>query len=244
MLERKLEMRKPRLPQGLRVYAVGDVHGRADLLTQIFEMIDADLKHFPAHRSLQIFLGDYIDRGPDSRAVIDLLIERSRLHETICLKGNHEEILLDVLKNPASFRDWSGLGGVATLMSYGIVPNQDIRGNDGLELVESLRRAVPSSHLRFLNELKCSFSCGEFFFVHAGVKPGIPLDAQNEDDLLWIRSEFLGSSVDFGKYVVHGHTPVMQPDIRPNRINIDTGAYATGKLTLLAIEGDGMLVLT
>jgi serine/threonine protein phosphatase 1 len=234
---------RPRLPEGVRIYAIGDVHGRANLLTQIFELIDADLEHFPPSRNLQVFLGDYVDRGTESRAVIDLLLERGCSHETIFLKGNHEAIMLDFLDRARGFGAWRSLGGAATMMSYGVAPNLGKLGND-IDLVRPLKLAMPTSHLRFLRNLKCSFTCGDYFFVHAGVRPGVPLEAQKEDDLLWIRNDFLDTSEYLGKFIVHGHTPVECPDIRSNRINIDTGAYATGNLTLLSIEKDRMLVLT
>jgi serine/threonine protein phosphatase 1 len=235
---------KPRLPEGVRVYAIGDVHGRADLLQSMLTVIDADLARSPVRRAIQVFLGDYVDRGPDSRAVIDLLIDRSRSHEIVCLKGNHEVFLLEVLKDPARLQEWRHFGGLLTLVSYGITPpSMNPTAEEQHELIERLARALPAEHLRFLQQLPSSFTCGDFFFVHAGVKPGIALERQQDQDLLWIREEFLNSERRFGKYVVHGHTPVRTPDIRSNRINIDTGAYATGNLTLLTIQGDSLLAI-
>lgn len=232
---------KPRLPDGVRIYAIGDVHGRADLLQSLLTVIDADLAHSAPERAIQVFLGDYVDRGPDSRAVLDLLIARSKSHETVCLKGNHEVFLLEVLNDPARLREWGHYGGLLTLVSYGVNPTMNPAEEDQIELIEALRRALPAEHLAFLQQLPSSFVCGDFFFVHAGVKPGVALSHQKEEDLLWIREEFLESERRFGKYIVHGHTPVSAPDIRPNRINIDTGAYATGNLTLLTIQGDSLL---
>ena len=234
---------KPRLPDGLRIYAIGDVHGRADLLQSLLTVIDADLARSAPERAIQVFLGDYVDRGPDSRAVIDLLIERSKSHETVCLKGNHEVFLLEVLKDPARLEEWRRYGGLLTLVSYGINPTMNPTPEQQIELIEGLRRALPPEHLSFLQQLRPSFACGDFFFVHAGVKPGVALERQKEEDMLWIREEFLESERRFGKYVVHGHTPVSVPDIRSNRINIDTGAYATGNLTLLTIQGDSLLAI-
>ncbi|GLR98492.1 MULTISPECIES: metallophosphoesterase family protein [Bradyrhizobium] len=234
---------KPRLPDGIRVYAIGDVHGRADLLQSLLTVIDVDLAHSAPQRAIQVFLGDYVDRGPDSRAVLDLLIARSKSHETVCLKGNHEVFLLEVLKDPARLQEWRHYGGLLTLVSYGITPTMNPSAEQQVELIEGLRRALPPEHLAFLQQLRSSFTCGDFFFVHAGVKPGIPLDRQKDEDLLWIREEFLASEERFGKYIVHGHTPVSAPDIRPNRINIDTGAYATGNLTLLTIQGDSLMAI-
>lgn len=234
---------KPRLPDGVRIYAIGDVHGRADLLQSLLTAIDADLARSAPRRAIQVFLGDYVDRGPDSRAVLDLLIERSKTHETVCLKGNHEVFLLEVLRDPARLQEWRHYGGLLTLVSYGISPTMNPTAEEQVELIEGLRRALPPEHLAFLQQLRSSFVCGDFFFVHAGVKPGVALDRQKDEDLLWIREEFLESERRFGKYVVHGHTPVSAPDIRPNRINIDTGAYATGNLTLLTIQGDSMMAI-
>lgn len=231
---------KPRLPDGTRVYAIGDVHGRADLLQSLLTVIDADLARSPPERAIQVFLGDYVDRGPDSRAVLDLLIERSKSHETVCLKGNHEIFLLEVLKDTARLQEWRHYGGLLTLVSYGIIPTMNpLRGRAG-GMIEGLKRAIPTEHLAFLEQLPSSFACGDIFFVHAGIKPGVALDRQRDEDMLWIREEFLNSQERFGKYVVHGHTPVSAPDIR---INIDTGAYATDNLTLLTIQGDSLLAV-
>lgn len=234
---------KPRLPDGIRIYAFGDIHGRADLLKQMFTVIDADIARSPIERPIEVYLGDYIDRGPYSGATLDLLIERSDAHETVCLKGNHEAFFLDVLDDPSKLDSWRQFGGLQTLMSYGIQPSLTPDNAEQIQLVSTLNQVLPNSHLKFLRELQPCFMCGDFFFAHAGVRPGIPLNEQQEADLLWIRNEFLDSEEDFGKFVVHGHTPVREPDVRANRINIDTGAYATGRLTLLTIQGSSMLAL-
>jgi serine/threonine protein phosphatase 1 len=237
-LASSLRTARPRIPSGRRIYAVGDVHGRADLLAPLLARIDADLKAYPIAKSVQVFLGDYIDRGPHSREVLDLLVARRRQHTMLCLKGNHEAYAAKFLRNPAIWSDWRHVGGINTLQSYGVrAPASD----DPKELQEAstaFRKALPDSHLHFLNGLAVSFTCGNFFFAHAGVRPGIPLRQQRQQDLLWIREDFLLHEEDFGKIVVHGHTPAKEPDIRPNRINIDTGAYATGRLTCLLIQGD------
>ena len=234
---------QPRLPDGIRVYAVGDIHGRADLLNQMFAVIDADLASSPVSRSIEVYLGDYVDRGPYSGDTLDLLIERCHIREAVCLKGNHEAYLLEVLRDPTKLEEWQQFGGLQTLMSYGIQPSLYPDAAEQIELIRMLIKAMPGRHLKFLRSLKPSFVCGDFFFVHAGVRPGISLKEQEEADLLWIRDDFLESKANFGKYIVHGHTPVREPDIRPNRINIDTGAYATGNLTLLRIQGSSMLAL-
>jgi serine/threonine protein phosphatase 1 len=233
----------PRLPGGVRIYAFGDIHGRADLLKKMFTVIDADISRSPVERPIEVYLGDYVDRGPYSRETLDLLIERSRSRETVCLRGNHEAYYLDVLRDPAKLDAWRQIGGLQTLMSYGVQPSLNPSAAEQVELIGALKAAMPPGHMRFLENLKPSFLCGDFFFVHAGVRPGIPLNEQQEHDLLWIRDEFLNSEEDFGKFIIHGHTPVREPDIRANRANIDTGAYATGNLTLLTIQGSSMLAL-
>jgi len=243
LLRSRKVVKPPRLPEGIRIYAFGDIHGRADLLKDMFTVIDADLARSPPNRPIEVYLGDYIDRGPHSGPTLDLLIERSFKRETVFLKGNHEACLLEVLREPAKFDEWRNFGGLQTLMSYGIQPTLNPSAAEQDDLIRRLKEAMPSDHLAFLQGLKPSFTCGDFFFVHAGVRPGIPLPDQQESDLLWIRDEFLDSEENFGKYIVHGHTPVREPDIRPNRINIDTGAYATGNLTLLTIQGSRMLAL-
>jgi serine/threonine protein phosphatase 1 len=234
---------KPRVPAGRRIYAIGDVHGRADLLSDLFVRIDDDLKARPAADALQVLLGDYIDRGPNSREVIDLLIARQRQHDVVFLKGNHEECALRFLSDPAVLSEWQNMGGLNTLLSYDAMPT---RRNDPQwqhEASSALRSAIPDSHRRFLGGLPVSFTCGDFFFVHAGARPGIPLQRQLQRDLLWIRDDFLLHEEDFGMVVVHGHTPIYEPEIRWNRINIDTGAYATGRLTCLVLEGDHVGIL-
>jgi serine/threonine protein phosphatase 1 len=236
-------VKQPRLPEGIRVYAFGDIHGRSDLLREMFTVIDADMARNPVSRAVEVFLGDYIDRGPDSADTLDLLIERSLYRETVFLKGNHEAYFLEVLRDPTKLEDWRQFGGLQTLMSYGIQPSLNPDAAEQTDLIRALIEVMPGDHLRFLQSLKPSFLCGDFFFVHAGVRPGIPLKEQQENDLLWIRNEFLDSDENFGKFIVHGHTPVREPDIRPNRINIDTGAYATGNLTLLTIQGSSMLTV-
>ncbi len=236
-------VKPPRLPEGIRIYAFGDIHGRSDLLKEMFAVIDADIAQNPVSRPIEVFLGDYIDRGPDSAHTLDLLIERGLGREMVFLKGNHEAFLLELLRDPTKLEDWRQFGGQQTLMSYGVQPTLNPDSVEQADLIRALTEVMPSDHLRFLEALKPSFVCGDFFFVHAGVRPGISLKEQQESDLLWIRNEFLDSDEDFGKFIVHGHTPVQKPDIRPNRINIDTGAYATGNLTLLTIQGSRMLPL-
>jgi serine/threonine protein phosphatase 1 len=234
--ELRVQRRRPSLPAGLRIYSVGDVHGRLDLLDKLLSRVDADIALRPAVRPVFVFLGDYIDRGPCSRETIDRLLERRETNECVFLKGNHEQIAIKCLSNPGLFNQWLRLGGVETLASYGITLGKLVNRKKVVELQTSFHRALPPAHFRFFRDQQTSFACGDFFFAHAGVKPGVELSRQTENDLLWIREEFLTSSEDFGKIVVHGHTPTHEIEIRPNRINIDTGAYATGRLTCLVID--------
>jgi len=233
----------PRTPDDLRIYAVGDIHGRADLLAQLFACIDADAAAYPAPKTIEVFVGDYIDRGPQTREVLDMLVARSRIRRMVCLKGNHETYIPDFLRNPAILDQWRLFGGLETLVSYGVMPSINPDEQEQRELAAAFSGALPSSHRQFLANLKSSFTCGDYFFCHAGVRPGVPLSQQHEQDLLWIREDFLLHEEGFGKIVIHGHTPVAQPDIRPNRINIDTGAYATGRLTCLVLESEDITLI-
>jgi serine/threonine protein phosphatase 1 len=243
LFRRRANEDQPSIPEGVRIYAIGDVHGRVDLLDGVFSRIDADLATYPVDRPLQVLLGDYVDRGPCSREVIDCLLTRGRLQELVCLKGNHESCLLNFLRNPSTLPQWQQLGGLETLLSYGVVPNTGSCDQDHWQTATAFAAALPTSHREFLMALRSSFTYGDYFFVHAGVRPGIPLSKQKDDDLLWIREDFLLYEQRFEKIIVHGHTPVLQPERRPNRINIDTGAYATGRLTCLKIEGNALFLL-
>jgi len=234
---------RPRLPDGVRIYAISDIHGCARLLKQMLQVIDADVARSRPHRAIEIYMGDYIDRGPDSRSTIDLLIGRARRGNAVFLKGNHEAFLGEVFRDPSKLDDWLQVGGAQTLMSYGLSPVPGAQEDERRALMRSLAEAMPPLHREFLGRMRLSFTCGDFFFVHAGVRPGIALSEQRESDLLWIRDEFLQSKINFGKYIVHGHTPVRSAEILPNRANIDTGAYATGNLTLLSIQGSSLLAV-
>lgn len=234
---------RPRVAAGLRVYAVGDIHGRADLLSELLTRIDDDLVARPTTKAVEVFLGDYIDRGPHSRRVIELLIARQQARDLMLLKGNHEDCALRFLSDPTELLGWKNVGGLNTVLSYGVSAPRRDDPQTQRELANAFAHSMPESHHRFLQGLALSFTCGDFFFAHAGVRPGIPLHAQSEQDLLWIREDFLLHEEDFGKVVVHGHTPARAPDVRPNRINIDTGAYATGRLTCLVLEGEQMSFL-
>jgi serine/threonine protein phosphatase 1 len=239
----KSRAKRPAAPKGTRIYAVGDVHGRLDLLQQVIGQIESDLAKRPSSHSVEIYLGDYIDRGPASRQVIDRLIKRSRERNAVFLKGNHETYVSEFIQNPAILTDWRQYGGLETLMSYGLQPAIRADAAEQAELARAFKYMLPKNHQAFFKSLQLSMTYGDFFFVHAGVKPRVPLAQQREEDLLWIRDDFLLCEDDFGKVIVHGHTPVREPDIRPNRINIDTGAYATGRLSCIMIEHDNVVVL-
>ncbi|MEP4034687.1 metallophosphoesterase family protein [Roseibium polysiphoniae] len=230
------------IPQGLRYYVVGDIHGCADLLNQIQQQISADLIEHPIDQAIEVYLGDYIDRGPSSREVIENLAslpEDNR--ERICLMGNHESLLLNFLADPSVLNRWKQVGGLETLHSYGIERPTD--ETDATTVQSSLRAAMPPHHLHFFRTLKTMHLNHGHAFVHAGVRPGVPLDGQSEEDCLWIRNEFLDYIGSFGARIIHGHTPQDKVDVRPNRINIDTGAYITGKLTCARINAAGIQYL-
>jgi diadenosine tetraphosphatase ApaH/serine/threonine PP2A family protein phosphatase len=186
-----------------------------------------------------VTLGDYIDRGPDSRGVIERLAQNPFPTPYVALKGNHESMLAAFLGDPAFGMHWRRQGGTETLNSYGVAVRRLLVGKADAEAAKQLRANMPAQHVKFLRSLKTSHTHGRYFLCHAGVRPGVPLDQQSEQDLLWIRDEFLASTEDFGKIVVHGHTPIVEPEVLPNRINIDTGAFASGRLTCIALSDTG-----
>ena len=241
--ELRVRGRRPSLPAELRIYAIGDIHGRLDLLNELLARIGSDIALRPTVRPLYVFLGDYIDRGSASRETIDRLIEHGKTHESVFLKGNHELIAIKCLSDRGLFDQWLRLGGLETLVSYGVAAETLANGKQIAELQSAFHGALPQAHFRFFRDLKNSFECGDFFFAHAGVKPNVELSRQKENDLLWIRGEFLTSKDDFGKIVVHGHTPAREIEVGPNRINIDTGAFATGRLSCLVLEGEELSVI-
>jgi serine/threonine protein phosphatase 1 len=205
------------------VYAIGDIHGRADLLSEIFHLIDRTRRNISVS-SVEIYLGDYIDRGPDSRRVIDALIARSKIANCVFLRGNHEQMLLNSLSDHSSLASWLALGGQPTLVSYGVSPY-------ALSPQAELAAALPVAHQEFLRDTRPLYSLGKLLFVHAGIRPHVPLSKQKISDLQEIRQPFLTSTAEHPKLVVHGHTPVDEPEVHKNRINLDTGACYTGKLT-------------
>ena len=221
---------------GLRLYIIGDIHGRADLLDQMVAKIDDDIARHRRTNCVTITLGDYIDRGPNSRGVLERLSRNPFPTRYIALKGNHEALLEMFLRNPSVADQWRRLGGLETLHSYGVPINEVMVGKGYDKAAQALRAAIPNDQLRFLSTLQLFVSIGEYFICHAGIRPGVPLAKQTEDDLLWIRNEFLESEAMFEKIIIHGHTPLEWPDVRRNRINIDTGAFATGRLTCLVAD--------
>jgi serine/threonine protein phosphatase 1 len=233
------DLGRPALPEGQLLYAVGDIHGRLDLLQVMLDLIEADARtRGHVEQRTLVFLGDYVDRGPDSRGVVERLIsDPLQGFDAHFLKGNHEAILLDFLEEPWRLDHWLLNGGDATMESYGVDTARLARLGAPPEVWRNaFAEALPEAHLHFFKRLKLSVSFGDYLFVHAGVRPGVPLGAQSEADLVWIRGPFLDHSEPFGKIVVHGHTPVNEPVMRPNRIGIDTGAVFTGRLTALRLQ--------
>lgn len=235
-----MKLGEARLTDGLRIYSIGDVHGCDDMLAAMHEKIADDLAARPCATHRIIHIGDYVDRGPDNAGVIERL---SRLGEAddriLCLRGNHEEMLLDFLDDPLAIGDvWLRNGGDATLASYGLdveLAGVTDRAFEGLGA--AFAASLPSRHRVFLEGLPYWVQFGDYFFCHAGVRPGIAIEEQDRFDLIWIREEFLYSDDDFGAVVVHGHTPADEPEIGSNRINIDTGAVYGGALTCVVLEG-------
>ena len=233
----------PKISAGWRLYVIGDIHGRLDLLNDLERRIKRDLESAPAH-VLTIFLGDYVDRGGNSAGVIERLASDDFCTPICALRGNHEEIFLGFLDDPSVLGYWKQFGGLETLHSYGVNVAEAMRGVGYEKAREALVSVLPFSHRQFLQGTRSSYEMGDYFFCHAGVRPGVVLDRQTPEDLLWIRSEFLNFEGFFEKFIVHGHSPVPQPEIKPNRINVDTGAYASSVLTALVLEGASRRFLT
>lgn len=227
------------VPDGRRVYAIGDIHGRADLLVRLLEDLrrDAAQGDFQG-RPILVFLGDYIDRGFQSRDVIDVLLsDQLSPFETYFLKGNHEAAMLQFLSDPSIGPRWAEFGGAETLVSYGIQPPRTRTSlDDWARASDELQQVLPAEHLHFLRNLDISVRIGDYVFVHAGVRPGVPLDQQSEYDMLWIRDEFLSDRKPLGAVIVHGHTPTSAPHKDSRRVGLDTGAYLSGRLTAARFE--------
>ena len=222
------------LPPGRRIYAIGDIHGLSERLTTLHQKIRDDLRARPVDSALLIHLGDYVDRGPDSAGVVAQLAGGPPIAgvETINLIGNHENTMIEALAgDAASATDWLFNGGEPALASWGVAAGA---------ARDTWLSAVPRAHMDFLHGLAVSHREGGYMFVHGGIRPGVALDAQLRDEMIRMRHPFLNSEADHGAVIVHGHTPVKQPVVRPNRIAIDTGAVFDGPLTCLVLEGDQM----
>jgi len=229
-------------PEGVALYVIGDIHGRSDLLHGLLRKIAFDAaKLEPQTKRELIFLGDYIDRGPDSRGVIDLILstgEERDFWTVTALKGNHEQALMQFLDDPELWPIWSGFGARETLLSYGVQPPAPGSEREDWERASrQMNAAVPSSHRRFLEDLEILAVRGDYLCVHAGVRPGQALDRQVEEDLLWIRDDFLRNERRLDKVIVHGHTPAEEAYVGVHRIGLDTGAYATSVLTAIKLKG-------
>jgi serine/threonine protein phosphatase 1 len=226
------------------LYAVGDIHGCLDALLELEGRISADAKDVAGEKWL-VHLGDYVDRGPHSAQVIDhLLADPPAGFRRICLRGNHEAMLLAALADPAGIEPWLALGGDRAMLSYGIsdAEIEALRRNPRAPRTQQLLQAhIPDEHVTFLRELATVLSAPGYIFVHAGLRPGVALSAQGEEDMLWIRDEFTGAGHDFGAVVVHGHTPVPEPFVAAHRIGIDTGCFMTGRLTALRLDSSGRI---
>lgn len=229
-----------RVPEGTIVYAVGDVHGRIDLLLRLEEQIVEDARLRDADRRVIVYLGDYVDRGYESRGVIDhLLASEIPGFERVFLMGNHEEYMLRFLEDSSKARGWFANGGIETLMSYGVIAGGAGATDSDLARVQAeFRTALPDDHKAFLTGLPSIHHEGDYVFVHAGIRPGVAIAEQDVEDLHWIRSDFLEDKRDYGVVVVHGHTISEHPVDRPNRIGVDTGAYASSRLTCVALTED------
>ncbi|MEM7223396.1 MAG: metallophosphoesterase family protein [Pseudomonadota bacterium] len=242
LLARSLRGKLPEgeVPEGTRVYAVGDIHGCLAQLERLHEMIRADAAQSSAERLVAVYVGDYIDRGPDCRGVVEHLLSAPLPgFETVYLRGNHEDFLLEFLEDPRRMSGWMMNGAASTLSSYGV----SLSASAASEVRSELRFNMPESHVAFYQSLVLWHLEGDYLFVHAGILPGVPIEEQEPKDLMWIRERFLDSNQDHGKIVVHGHTPIEEPELRFNRIGIDTGAVYGGQLTALVLEADSQRFL-
>ena len=227
-------------PHDMRIYAIGNVHGYLQLLRDIYQKIRTDLDASPTGEYKVVFVGDYIDRGPDSAGCVQFLIDlMAEDEQVICLKGNHEDKLEKFLLNPLELADsFFTYGGLECTRSYGVdMATCPDKAKDTVKARDELNKNIPSEHRRFYSELKKSVTFGDYFFSHAGVRPGVPLTEQSDDDLMCIRAEFIRNKALYEKIIVHGHTPANPMEILPNRINVDTCAYDTGILSCIVLEG-------
>lgn len=220
-----------------RIYCIGDIHGRFDLLLQLHAKIRSDVANYN-HAVKIIYVGDYIDRGYESKKVIDyLLSDPFSGFESIFLMGNHERVLLDFLREPEAGSAWFSFGGLATLASYGVKISGIPSSAQLHELSRAFKEALAPAHLSFYQHLLPFYQQGAYYFAHAGVRPGVNLKHQKPEDLLWIRDKFLGSHKFHGKIIVHGHSVADKAVVLHNRIGVDTGAYASDILSCVVLEG-------
>lgn len=234
---------KPFVPAGERIYCIGDIHGRLDLLQRLHQLILEDATDHSGEKTL-VYLGDYIDRGGQSKEVIDLLLDTPLVgFKQVYLRGNHEQTLLDFLQHPWAVATWLTYGGRATLNSYGVATSLEPSRPQLDDMRDELEYRLPQSHLEFYQHLWLMHLAGGYCFVHAGIRPGVSLQEQRNEDLLWIREDFTESNATHEHIVVHGHTITPEVEWRPNRIGIDTGAFSTGVLTCLVLEGAEQRVL-
>ncbi|MEM1133381.1 MAG: metallophosphoesterase family protein [Pseudomonadota bacterium] len=226
------------VPEGVRIYAIGDIHGRADLLDQLLDMIDDDGDRRDDCETHVILMGDLVDRGPDSRAVIERAMTlQQRYDKASFLMGNHEEVMLGAATGePKMVRFFNRIGGRETILSYGL-PERQYRDLDLEELAALLPELFPAEHIAFVSEFQDQIVIGDYVFVHAGVRPDVPLDEQSAKDMRWIREDFIMDKTRHEKLVIHGHTISDTIDEQRNRIGIDTGAYLTDQLTAIALQG-------
>jgi len=236
----------PQTPPQHRLYVIGDIHGRLDLLERLLSMIEADaLGHDKTHKKL-IFVGDYVDRGLDSRGVITRLLKKFTAGlEPIFLRGNHDEMFLRFAQGDFEIAQaWLSLGGTAALASYSIRTLGYTDKAQMQTLHSEVQSKVPSEHIAFLENTVLSATFGDYYFVHAGIKPGVPLEKQDPIDQMTIRGAFLFCEDEFDKVIIHGHTIRPEPEVKHNRIGIDTGAFATGCLTCLILDGSSHTFLS
>ena len=234
---RPRQVRTYSVPAGVRAYAIGDIHGRLDLLDMLIDLIDEDDRRRDPAETVIIFLGDLIDRGPDSRGVVERAMALGASERnTRFLMGNHEEVFLRAVQGDLrALRMLLRIGGDQTVFSYGI-DRDEYRSLDFEALAAALKVRVPQDHVGFLSGFEPSIELGDYLFVHAGIRPGVAIGQQSVSDMRWIRDEFLRHRDDHGKLIVHGHSVSEEIDVRPNRIGIDTGAYATGRLTAVGLQ--------
>ena len=233
------------VPEGVRVYAIGDIHGHLNLLEDLHAQIKQDIKESKAQEIVVVYLGDYIDRGTESKAVVDYLLQTIlEVNRTVYLRGNHEQRLLDAVEDAETLPDWMRVGGDAALLSYGV----EIYGKTNVEIAQGLKEKLPQTHLDFITNTQLSHVEGDYLFVHAGINPKASFDVENmeaqKEDVLRIRKEFLSSDKAFDYKIVFGHSIFKEVTDFGNKLAVDTGAFATGKLSCAVLEGDQVRCLS